>query len=442
MPKNPSDGSDLKLKPFSWVWLVPAALSGLYPLVRYWEEFSELFYQGDEWDQLHIMESTGYVNWVFTFYGENFVPVFKLFWSGVLIAGNGNYFVLTVTSFLMHVLVVLLLGTVLRRSGFGLFATLFCQLVLALNYTHIEILTQTVQVSNLLAYTFFLLLLIPFTGDRPPNQGLSAGWCIIIALLSIVGALSFSRGVLNGVTVCVAVFVLGASLNPKLNRLRTAALSALVPSLLIIATLAIWAFNHSVGVVDTTAHWGKLGSHFFYQLSLNPWYQQIRDLHISLGLAFLLLGLNLICVILGLYWAKAGQRLLLLIFLLFFLGNAALLAFGRSHLPIDHVASWRYQYGAILFFSPFVAVLLEKCFSYPPVKYLPVSCSAVILWWVVLWVYPHWKYYIVDWTEDRGTSARLLLESEELDPEGHSVSRFDKVNNARVRELQEKYNLH
>lgn len=427
---------------FPLFWIIPGGIGALLPLLMYWDYFAKFYFLGDEFDLIDKMETWGYAKWVFGFYGENFVPLFKLFWSSVLFAGNGSYFGTILVCFAVHLVFVVLFGYLLRLWGFGLFVVLFSQLVVALNYTGIEILSWGIQVSNLMSYSFFMLMLIPFSKAYLEEKSLSAGTCGLIFVFSLAGALSFPRGTLNGFALfglCVILFMLR---DPRLKRLWRPAMFALAPCLIVALTTIVWSYFNSALIADSGNRLLQIRTHFLYQLSLNPWYQQLRGLQISASLAILLLQLNLQSAYFGIRWAKPVQRPLFYIFLLFFLGNAFLLAWGRNHMPIPVIASWRYQYGVLIIIAPFVGIILEKALAFISFRYLRIAACVVLLSWVSNWVFRPWKEHLTNWSVDRGSGLRLLLDDEKLDLEAHTISRYDPVSNKRALELIEKYHLH
>ncbi len=435
-----ANASERQLIP--WVWILPFPLLSFLPLYRYWDSFSKFFYQGDEWDQLHQIESNGYFVWLFSFFGENFVPVFKLVWGSLLFLSDGNYHVFIFVSFSAHGVLVLLLGYLLRLWGFGLFSILFAQLVLALNYTNIELLSQSIQVSNLLSYGFLLLLLIFFFKPWLERRDYSTRLCLFLGILSALGALTFARGVLNGVVVAALGGILFFVGDPDNRRLLRPAKYILIPSLIVGLILVIGSYFNGSAFAGSGTDGASIKTHFLYQIALNPWYQQIRDLPIRSSQAILLFELNLLVIFLALKWAKDFQRILILQLLVFFVGNAMVLAVGRNHLQLEHVAGWRYQYGVLLVFAPLSGLVLEKFISRKPFRFLPLVSSFLILGFCGNWVFDHWKYYVPVWSEERGQHIRVSIENEDLADEGTDISRFEGVSNQRARELVKHFNLH
>lgn len=436
-----SDSQDCPSSSFPYLWILAGALPSFLPLVHYWGDFSEYYFMGDEWAQLLQIDEWGYWNWVFSFFGENFMPVFKLVWSAVLFLGNGSYFLFILVTFLMHAVVVFLLGYLLRQWGLSWFVVICSQWVVALSYTHIEIMMQSIQMSNLLSYSFLLLLAIYVSGRVLKKRGFPVTSCVIIALLSLLGALSFSRGLLNGSAV-FATFVLVAFLKRKTpTEWLAPALSALLPCFAV-GLLTAFAVFGKTGSSSDGIQIVEVGRHYFYHLSLNPLFQQLRGVQLSMGLGVKLLFANAILLALGIACAKEKQKSLVVFFTFFFLGNGLLLSLGRSHMAIDTVASWRYQYGVLLCFAPVVAMVLDRLISYVPFPILRLAPQILIIWWVSDRVYDHWKYHSPSWSTSRGTEIRQAAEAENLDLEAHTISRFPGVKDGRALELTEKFNLH
>jgi hypothetical protein len=431
----------LEEKPVSIGWVILGSLFAFYPLLRYWDDMALFFYQGDEWTQLHEMDLHGYWTWVFMFFGENFMPVFKLVWSGLLFAGHGNYQVFLVFSFLLHSLVVFLFGFLLRQWGFGWITIVFSQLVLALNHVHIEILSQSIQFSNLLAYAFLLLLVMAVSSLYLDAKKLSPSRSMVICLLSLLGALSFSRGLLNGVVVSAGLLI-GWLYNGRQNKqLLSAAILVLAPSLLAgVITAYVTARNGSG--IDSFTRLDTVAAHFYDQLSINPWLQQFRDYPFDTGLAARFLLLNLFSIGFGIICARRMQRPLLLVLVLLFLGNAILLAWGRSHQPLATVASWRYQYGVLIVFAPLVGIFLERMIRMVPVVYIRVAIGVFMLIWVSMRVSNHWQYHAPSWSKSRGSDIRENVTNASMDPGAFTVSQFEGIDNSRAMELVKKYNLH
>ena len=388
------------------------------------------------------MHTLGYGNWLLGYYGGNFVPLFKLFWSGLIFGGNGNYHLLLIGGFFLHMSFLFLLGNLLRIWGFGWFSIVFCQLIIGLNYTHIEILSWSTQSSNLLSYIFFMGILL--LCSRAYLRSSHSSWvtCGVIALLSLAGALCFPRGVLNGISLlglCVVLFVLK---DPRGRYLWKPAACAFIPCIAIALMTAVWLSQYSLEFSQSESKLDLVVSHFYHRISLNPWFQQIRDLQISGSLSLVLIQLNLIVIFLGIRLSNTRQRPLFYLLILFFLGNAVLLSLGRYHLPVASVAAWRYQYGALIVFVPFVGLIAEKLLELIWDKKVRTVLSVLILILGSQWVFKPWQMHLPDWAQDRGVYTRELIVSEDVIPSEHTISRFYEITNERAIELNEKYNLH
>lgn len=422
-------------------WIIPAPLAGFIPLWLYWGDISKFFYQDDEWGQLSQLEADGLFIWLFSFFGESFVPVFKLFWAGLLFAGNGNYHVFVLVSFTLHAVVVFLFGYVLRQWEFDGFVIVFSQMVLAVNYTHIEILTQSIRVSNLLSYGFLLGLVIFFFKPWLEGGSYSTKLCICLCVLSSLGALSFVRGVLNGIivgVVALALYIWGDPANKKLLR---PAKYAMIPSMAVGLIVALGTLFNQSALTSDGAGGSQFLDHFFFQITLNPWYQQLRNLSLTDGQSLLLLEFSVVIICFAFYFAKDFQKSLLILLLVFFLGNGFLLALGRSHLSLDHAVAWRYQYGCLIAFAPLVAIVIERILRGVPFRFMPVTVGVLVIWWTSSWVFDHWKYHIPAWAEERGTKIRSNAAASKTDLDAHTISTVENVSDERALELIEGFNL-
>lgn len=422
-------------------WVMPAPLAGFLPLWLYGGDISKFFYQGDEWDQLNQLETDGLLIWLFSFSGESFVPVFKLFWAGLLFAGNGNYHVFVFVSFALHAAVVFLLGYLLRQWGFGGFVIVFSQMVLAVNYTHIEILTQSIQLSNLLSYGFLLWLAIFFFKPWMEGGSYSTKLCLYLCVLSSLGALSFVRGVLNGIVVGVIALALYFWGDPATKKLMRPAQYAMIPSFAVGLIVVLGALFNGAALSSPGTDFSQFVDHFLFQITLNPWYWQFRDLSLTDGQSLLLLELSAVVICFAWYFAKDFQKTLLILLLVFFLGNGFLLALGRSRLPLDTAVAWRYQYGCLMVFAPLVAIVIERLLRCVPFRFMPVTAGVLMIWWASLWGFDHWKYHIPVWAEERGVKIRANATPGKTDLDVHTISSFGDISDKRALELIETFNL-
>jgi len=423
-------------------WVIVGAPLSVVPLLYFIAYFCQFFFFMDEWELIHKMNSLGYEKWLVEFYGGNFVPVFKLYWSALLFIGGGNYHILIWSGFILHGVVILLLGRLLQIWSFRLPVVIGSQLIVGLNYTHIEILSWSTQSSNLLSYIFYLGLLIVWSelyfSKRFPDL-----WDIVmIGFLSMLGALCFPRGVLNGFSVFVVWILMVIAKDVKWSLLWKPIVAALIPSVTVALTTAIWTYGHSDEFPQSAGRSGLVLTHFYYHLSLNPWYQQIQGLQISGSLSLVLIQLNILFIGLGLYLATTRQRWILLILIVFFVTNSFFLSLGRYHLPFSSAAAWRYQYGVLLVFAPIVMFVLERALSKIPFRRIRIVITVAILFWISSWVFNPWSTFLPAWSESRGTSVRNLITSDNLDPGNFDISSFDKVSNERAQELAELYQLH
>src|SRR5581483_9489297 len=212
------------------VLLLAGALgcAAFLPLVMYHRQFAQLFWFGDDLWAINEIDLHGYGRWVWQMFSENFVPLFKFLWGGLVLAGHGNHWLALLVLWLTHAANVALLSYWMLRSGFGGLATAVTALCFGLSASNLETLTWTTQWSAVLALMFFLLAAVDHPGlsDAVRPYG---GWRIARQFLwSTCSAWSFSRGVLTGPIMAAAALVRPAGA-PWPRRLLLAA-AAVVPS--------------------------------------------------------------------------------------------------------------------------------------------------------------------------------------------------------------------
>lgn len=422
-----------------WSGVLPAGALALLPFLLWHRQFAELFWFGDEWDSLDQIDRLGLWHWIWLVFAENFVPLFKLIWGCSVWLGGGGYFFMLLLLWLTHATNTVLLGRLLRRAGFGWFATLLTQAVFALTPINIETLGWSVVWSAALATTFLLLALdslLPWLGQRPPERREIAR----LVVYSAGSAFCFSRGVLTGAVVALAC-LWPSSGEPFATtwrrRLGTATLG-LLPALVAAGLIVLLASgNHQ-----------HLGSHVGSAVLYAVWYFCLNPLHRLLEIdswgprTTVLLGAAKLAVIIwGLRNSSGRVRLLLGLLLVFDLGNAALLGLGRYHTGLETVISSRYQYTALVATLPFFGLWLESLGrSWParPRRY----AAGVALLAIALLVVRRWPEEITAFAAERGTATRQLLLYETHPPAQGAVPGIPLMPTDRAKELIRRYDLH
>lgn len=419
-------------------WLLPlvVSLASLWPLLRNWTAFHQLFYFEDEWDLIDLWDKVGFSSWCTTVFAENFVPLFKLLWGGAIVLSQGSYFTLVVLVWLTHALNVFLLARISRRLGADPAGAALAALVFGLAAVNCETLAWTVQWSAVLSYAFFLLGL-SFVVEWS-TRAVAPAWrhAALLGLCALASVLCFSRGVLTGGA--LALWPLFAAGKP-LRRLGLGCLP-LAPSILVGA----WIFTHSSGNhqhLGATLHSMFLWALHYYAQS--PLRTLFSDATPGLPVIVILAAVKSALFAAGLVLAPRSLRPALLALLAFELGNALLLGFGRYHTGLPAATSSRYQYGALATLLPFVAIVFSRvsAFLIRPALLRRVATGAVVL--AVVWLVQRpWPDALAGWTPWRGGETRAVLFGVPPAPEPEHLARVPWISNERARLLVRKYHLH
>jgi hypothetical protein len=427
-------------------WL--AALLALAPLVIWHAEFAKLFWFGDDFMLLDQINRMGFGPWLTEAFTENFAPVFKLLWGGTVFAFGGSYFALLVLLWLTHAFNTLCLGWLLTRAGFSWLVVALVQLLFALAPANLETLGWSVQWSAVLATTFFLLSLC---WQEKYAAQLGAWHTRVhgpLLLLAAASACSFSRGVLTGAVLALAVMLAGV--DPAVRGPQSARgvqgppwlLAALMLVPTVAVTLVITAFangNHQHLAGHTAAMLGYAAGYFL----LNPGY-------LLLGLGtwqpeplLLLATAKLALIYWGLTRTSGRQRILLVLLLAYDLGNAGLLGIGRYHTGFETVISSRYNYSSLLATLPFAALWLEHVLNRFIVRVRVRQVIAVaLLAGAVVFGLQGWPRELATFTDWRGTGLRRLLADPAAARAGATVPALEFMRTERAMELIQRYNLH
>lgn len=401
--------------------------------------FAQLFWFGDEWDLLDQIARSGFWAWTWQAFAENFVPLFKLLWFGLVALGGGDYRVMLGAMWLTHALNVALLGLLLREAGLRRFPTVLCLAVFGLTPTNMETLTWTVQWSAVLATTFFLWaawwLLRHFST--------SADWSWrhhgVLCALCAASALCFSRGVLTGAALAaMACWPLAGRqlLAAWPSRLLTAVV-CLAPAVAVALLITITqpGGNHRhLGVDD-----GRL----LRMVEFAGWYFGINPFHRLLEFeswgwrTTLLLSLAKVSLLAwGFCRAGGGLRRIFGLLIILDLGNAALLGLGRYHTGLPAANSSRYQYAALICTLPFATFWLDYW-----LRRWPAAARGAVAALLIAMAVRDWRTELGYFAYHRGQYTRQIL-VDPLTPAEGAIPGIPFLGTARARELVELYNLH
>lgn len=419
-----------------WVpWL--AGLAAFAPFLILHRYFAAFFWFGDEWDLLGQISQQGLGPWIWKVFAENFVPLFKIGWGGLVFIGDGSYFVMLAALWLTHAVNVALLGQWLRQEGFGWISSIFSMLIFGLASANIETLAWSVQWSAVLATTFFLGAAIWLGSERV--HGSKASYLGILLALVSASALSFSRGVLTGTALALAS--IWPAPGSRAARAGQAAL-CLLPTVVVSGLIAAYATGNQTHLLDGSGTLRRVAQYGWWYFALNPGYGLFgcssREPSTLFALGFAKVGL----ITWALWHTRGRPRRLLAVLLSYDLGNAVLLGIGRYHTGLGTVTSSRYQYASLLCTLPFAGCLLEdglRLLSRAPLRL--ALATAVIL--TTTWLSARtWSRDLASWSDARGRVTRNLIFVDSNPPALGAVPGIPFLSTAGAKQIARQYHLH
>jgi hypothetical protein len=438
-------------------WILAAiGLVALVPFVWFRHRFELLFWFGDEFDLLGQIDRMGFWPWLWTVFAENFVPLFKLLWGGAVFLFGGSYLAMLVLLWLTHALNTFLLGRVLRGCALPWSAVLLAQLVFALVPGNMETLIWSVQWSAVLSCTFMLWAFDGFVRVGP--EGRPFGWRTHGPLLAAAtgAALCFSRGVLVGMVLALACAWPAPDGRVRAGRPGagagaaspvglpwrwplTTALCALAPAVLTAMLIATFANGNHHDLHGRALEAATYGLWYF---CLNPGFRLLGidswGWHTVVALGLLKLAL----IVWTLSISRGGQRRLLLMFVVYDLGNAALLGLGRYHTGLETTISSRYQYASLLGIMPLAGFWLAAMIGRLPwgAPWRRMAAAAAVIALVVATT-RGWSPELDSFVIPRGVDSRRVL-LVEANPGERAVPGIPFMSTEEGRRLIAEYDLH
>lgn len=428
-----------------WAWIT--GVLACWPLIVLRGNFSQLFWFGDEWDLLDQVWRTGFWTWTWQAFAENFVPLFKLAWYGLVVAGGGDYRVMIGAMWLTHAVNVALLGLLLREAGFGLVAAAAVMIVFGFTSTNLETLGWSVQWSAVLATGFFLAAawwmlrrLVVEPRGRPRDL-------VVLAILAGASALCFSRGVLTGSALAVIALWPGPRgwFDMLGLRLRNA-LVAFFPGLAV-ALLILWTQpggNHAELGSEGTK-FGAMAQYAIWYYSMNPFHRLLEIDSWGWRTTSLLAAAKIGLTLWAVRRARPGESWLLWLLVIFDVGNALLLGLGRFHTGLETTNSSRYQYASLICTLPLAAVLIarttEGIGSHLP-RLARVALAGALVLALTYGTTRRWPFEIGWFAESRGQAGRDLLFVNPHPPAEGAVPGIPFLSTERAKQLIEHYDLH
>jgi hypothetical protein len=422
----------------TWV----AGLVALTPFFLWHAQFAKLFWFADDLFLLDQISRMGFRPWTTEMFAENFAPLFKLLWGGAAFVFHGSYLAMLVLLWLTHALNIALFGRLLSRAGFGWFPVLAAQLVFGLSVANLETLGWSVQWSAVLATAFLLgaLLWLEMNAAAPRIWTMKLHG--ILLLLITASACSFSRGVLTGGVVALALLLpLLAESKPVVSWPRVwPALLCAAPAALVMLAIGFFAHgNHE----QMAGHGGEMLAYGLYFFLLNP-FQALLDINPWGPAAVLWLGaLKCALIFFVLRRTSGRKRALLLVLLAYDLGNAVLLGIGRYHTGLETAVSSRYCYSSLLATLPFAAAAIEFLLQRRPLPAVVHHMTiAVILLGLIAHSLRGWPAPLNEFCNWRGSGLRQLFSDESAARTGAKVPALEFMPVSRAKELIRAYNLH
>ncbi len=421
-----------------------AAVVALLPLLWFAKDLRDLFWFGDEWDQLDQISKMGFWRWTLWCFGENFAPVLKLSWGGLAAASGGSYFFMVAAVWVVHAVCVLLLGRWLLRAGFSAFAAAVVLAGFALSYSNLETLGWTIQLITIQGVLFFVAA-ANWHEARNPGNLWSASSVLLFALLVTLSTFSFVRGALTGGSLAVATVVpllVSRGSRPSWRSRIPVLAACLIPAAISVAVIMIFAPGNHHHVAGSGLKAPALFAAAYFLL--NPLFKLATDGDLwTTGQFVACAAVKIAVLVFGWLKATPSQRRLLLTVLVFDLGNAALMGIGRYNEPVVTATSSRYQYFGLLCTLPFLAIALEALLH--PLAFAPrwraaaASIVLLLLTYAVTW---GWRRDVPSWVDNRGRETRNLVFRDPHPPAEGAIPGIPFLTTARAKEIAAQYHLH
>ena len=423
-------------------WLPFAAcLLVCLPVLVYFAAFRQLFWFGDDWDQLNELAKAGLLQWSLTPFAENFVPLFKSLLASVVYMFHGSYTAIILLLWLTHGLNLFLFANILRKIGFRSLAIVAAVLTAGVCWTNIETLTWATQWTSVLASTTFLLAFICLLAALDSSGKYRT--CMIGLYLGCIVAspLFHSRGILTGLALGATLLVCN-DWEPLRQPRRALAVGTFALALLLAAAIQVTVVSPSHSSQPLTWHeLAGMASFSAYYYLLNPLFLFVPFVFKTVGwLPATVLGMIKVLILIWAYEnSPRTARPFLFTLLLYELGYCFILGYGRSYTGMTAACSSRYQYVALFCFAPFLGIAMMKCIE----LFTHRGRTRLVLSWVFLSVAAvvmirGWCAPLESWSDGRGTAIRAALRDGEPD----ALIAASGTSIGRARQLAQIFNLH
>ncbi|MBK8857592.1 MAG: hypothetical protein IPN11_07870 [Opitutaceae bacterium] len=266
------------------------------------------------------------------------------------------------------------------------------------------------QWSAVLATTFLLLGLEWQQRCTAPAAGFNWQLHVILPLCAGASACSFSRGVLTGPVLALALLLPAVGdwrIRAWVARLAGAIL-CLLPA---VAVTLVIMLNSSGNHRDMTGHLGDACEFGLSYFLFNPGHGLLGGISLHPVFLLLLAAGKLTALVAALWWSRGGVRTVLILLLAFDLGNAVLVGIGRYHTGFLASLSSRYQYSSLLATLPFLALLLDRFLGWLPrlPSRLRFWAAAALVTLLSVYCLRGWPAALQEFTGWRGTELRQLI---------------------------------
>lgn len=423
-------------------WLL--AFLALAPLVVFWPKVSQIFWFGDEWDQLDLILTRGFWGWVASPFGENVAPLAKLTWGGLVMGAGGNYSLMLACVWALHVVNVGLLGAWMRAAKFRWFSVSLTLVVFGLASVHIESLGWSIVLIIVQATTFILAagFWLEKRFDQHPSRGVPA---VMPALLLLAAAFTSVRGVPTGAAFAasaMAGFIASDfGSRPSWRSVAVSGAILLTTTLFSGAMVARFATGNHQNMGGAGGNYWPAVEYAFYYWTLNPFHRLLDVAGIGYRTAVLLGSLKIFIIAIGLRRANPGQLRLLVSLLLFEFASAALLGLGRFHTGIGTTISSRYQYLSVICTFPFAALVLESMIDRIRTNRLRAGLAVVAVAVAAVLAVRRWPAELSHWASWRGKAHIQALMSDPSPPPTGAIPGIPSMPTDRAVEIMAHFDI-
>jgi hypothetical protein len=419
------------------------AVVAVLPLLIFQNTIRRLFWFGDDFAFISDIHDLGFAHWFPQIFGENYLPVFKAYWSAIFFLGGASSALAIKANWALHAFNAVLLARFLRLIGFSRLASAAGAIFFGIAAANIELLTWSMGGSTILSCTFLLLALV---SEATPSASLwpktfrTTGWIL-------AGTLAHARGVAVGPAFALfALLDTAATSSVKMRGIR--AFLFFLPSLVVGGTIALFSPNDHSAVLSG-------GNMMLSSLAFSGWYlagNPFIPLVFVSGhtwtfvnfntLELAALGLLKLAIAISAIKSSSGKtRAFATALIAIELVTAALMGLGRGEGDAVLSMSPRYQYGSLICTLPLLFIagagLVEK-FAW--LRKFSRAATLISVVTIVVLNLVLWKNILPPWVKWRGEGTRKVIYGQ-ANPQGKDLPGAPFMTNERARELKKFFDL-